>query len=117
MEKFKDLYCNESLLDDLDTLMDKTDKSTKKVFYSDIVKKYPKNDPGCDAYGRKLEVGDWVIYISVGMGKAKLRQELGVVMKITPKRITIGNDLGTASINPNNIFKIIDQNAFIESLG
>ena len=51
------------------------------------------------------------------MGKSHLRQELGVVMKITPKRITIGNDLGTASINPNNIFKIMDKSEFIESLG
>lgn len=117
MENFKELYCNESLLDDLDTLMDNADKSAKKVFYADIVKKYPINKPGHDAYGRKLEVGDWVVYIDTGCSKSQLRQDLGIVVKITPKRITIGDDFGTKSVNPNNIFKIMDKSKFIESLG
>ena len=62
MENFKELYCNESLLDDLDTMMSQADKSDKEMIYADIVKNYPINKPGYDAYGRKLEVGDWVIY-------------------------------------------------------
>ena len=117
MENFKELYCNESLLDDLDTMMSQADKSDKEMIFTDIVKNYPINKPGYDAYGRKLEVGDWVVYIDTGVSKNKLRQDLGIVVKITPKRITIGDDFGTTSVNPNNVFKITDKSEFIESLG
>lgn len=110
-------FMSESLLDNLDTMMGQADKSDKDMIFTELINKYPINKPGYDAYGRKLEVGDWVVYIDTGVGKSQLRQDLGKVLKIAPKRITIGDGFGTVSVNPNNVFKIMDKSEFIESLG
>lgn len=50
--------------------------------------KYPKEIPGCDAYGRTLEVGDWVVCVPPGK-KSTACQVFGIVSKMTAKRITI----------------------------
>lgn len=45
---------------------------------------------GCDAFGRKLEVGKTVIFCECGDGTTiGMRQLVGVIKRLTPKRVHI----------------------------
>ena len=132
MKNLQELLLDESVLDD-----DMTDKMKEILLF-----KYPKEIPGCDAYGRTLEVGDWVFCVPTGQ-KGLPRQTFGIVAKITPKRLTIcvGFDFdnmgfhrrrssGGTSITPQEdlpktmnisvpcsaVVKIIDKDEFLSTI-
>ena len=132
---------DESMLDD--DLLDQYSPSNMTDKIKEILLfKYPKEIPGCDAYGRTLEVGDWVFCVPTGQ-KGLPRQTFGIVAKITPKRLTIcvGFDfdnmgfhrrrsLGGTSITPpedlpktmnisvpcSAVVKIIDKDEFLSTI-
>lgn len=53
-----------------------------------VLSTYPKNQPGHDAYGRKLEIGDWVLCIP-STSRTNSSQQLGIVAKVTAKQVSI----------------------------
>ena len=116
LKDFIDMANESSLLDDFDALMDKADKGFNDTYFEKICGDFPINKPGHDAYGRKLEVGDWVSFIDTGAPKSQLKQLLGMVVKITPKRITVKREDYTSSVEPSNVFKITNQKEFITSV-
>lgn len=78
---------DESVLDD--NLLDQYSPSNMTDKMKDILLfKYPKEIPGCDAYGRTLEVGDWVVCVPPGK-KSTACQVFGIVSKMTAKRVTV----------------------------
>lgn len=140
MENLKDFInsINEaSLLDDFDVMMQAAENGKYDDYFEQIINDYPKNEAGKDAFGRKVEAGDWVVCIPPG-SKAFCDMTFGVVKKVTPKKFTIlvASNLGqmsfrtwkkreaarneaimSISCNPSQIFKIIDKDDFIETLG
>lgn len=140
MENLKDFInsINEaSLLDDFDVMMQAAENGKYDDYFEQIINDYPKNEAGKDAFGRKVEAGDWVVCIPPG-SKAFCDMTFGVVKKVTPKKFTIlvASNLGQMSFrtwkkreaarneaimpiscNPSQIFKIIDKDDFIETLG
>lgn len=126
-----------SLLDDFDVMMQAAENGKYDDYFEQIINDYPKNDAGKDAFGRKIEAGDWVVCIPPG-GKAFCDMTFGIVKKITPKKFTIlvASNLGqmswnawkkrdaaskesvmSISCNPSQIFKIVDKDDFIQTLG
>lgn len=79
---------DESVLDD-DILTQYSPTNMTDKIKDILLHEYPKDIPGCDAYGRTLEIGDWVFCIPTGQ-KGLPRQTFGVIIKITPKRLTVG---------------------------
>ena len=140
MESLKDFInsVNEaSILDDFDVMMQAAEDGKYDNYFEQIINDYPKNEAGKDAFGRKVEAGDWVVCIPPG-GKAFCNMTFGVVKKVTPKKFTIliKSNLGQMSwnawvkreaaskeavmniyCNPSQIFKILDKDAFIQTLG
>lgn len=140
MENLKDFInsMNEaSLLDDFDVILQAAENGKYDNYFEQIMNDYPKNDAGKDAFGRKIEVGDWVVCIPPG-SKAFCNMTFGVVKKITPKKFTIlvksnlrqmswnawtkrdavsGEAVMTISCGPNNVFKIVNKDDFIQTLG
>ena len=128
---------NESLMDDFDVMMQAAENGKYDNYFEQIINDYPKNEAGKDAFGRKVEAGDWVVCIPPG-GKAVCNMTFGVVKKVTPKKFTIlvksnlkqmswnawtkrdavsKESVMTISCNPSQIFKIVDKDDFIETLG
>lgn len=126
-----------SLLDDFDVMLQAAENGKYDSYFDQIINEYPKYEAGKDAFGRKIEVGDWVICIPPG-SKAYCYMTFGVVKKITPKKFTIlvASNLGqmswnawkkrdaasqeavmTISCSPSNIFKIVNKDDFINTLG
>lgn len=78
---------DESVLDD--DLLDQYSPSNMTDKMKDMLLfKYPKEIPGCDAYGRTLEIGDWVVCVPPGK-KSNASQVFGIISKITAKRVTV----------------------------
>ena len=50
------------------------------------------------------------------MRKSMLRVNLGVVLRLSKQKITIGGKMGTYSIWPSNVFKIEDKEKFIKTV-
>lgn len=128
---------NESLMDDFDVMMQAAENGKYDNYFEQIINDYPKNEAGKDAFGRKVEEGDWVVCIPPG-GKAVCNMTFGVVKKVTPKKFTIlvksnlkqmswnawtkrdtvsKEAVMTISCNPSQIFKIVDKDDFIQTLG
>jgi hypothetical protein len=128
---------NESLMDDFDVMMQAAENGKYDNYFEQIINDYPKNEAGKDAFGRKVEAGDWVVCIPPG-GKAVCNMTFGVVKKVTPKKFTIlvksnlkqmswnawtkrdavsKESVMTISCNPSQIFKIVDKDDFIQTLG
>lgn len=91
---------DESILDSEDEVIQSLEKYMEEKEIEKLMTEYPKDVPGHDAYGRKLEVGDWVFCMPMGQ-KGLPRQTFGVIAKITPKRLTvsIGFDLDNVGWN------------------
>jgi hypothetical protein len=129
---------NEASLLDMDELISDTDAKMLEYKAKELFEKYPvKGQPGVDAYGRKLEHGDWVICVPPG-SKSQAVQQFGIVQKITAKKITIsvpshygswqyfywGNGKANQeespfrniSLSSEYIFKIMDKQSFINTL-
>ena len=127
----------ESILD-TEELISATDAKMLEYKAKELFEKYPvKGQPGVDAYGRKLEAGDWVICIPPG-GKAQVVQQFGIVQKLSAKRTTIsvpshygswqyfyrgnGNKnqeespFRNISLSSEYIFKITDKQSFVDTL-
>ena len=124
----------ESILD-TEELISATDAKMLEYKAKELFEKYPvKGQPGVDAYGRKLEAGDWVICIPPG-GKAQAVQQFGIVQKLTAKRITVSipSHYGTwqylkwsnnrdespfrdINLSSEYIFKITDKQSFVDTL-
>ena len=51
-----------------------------------------------------------------GKYKSLLRVNLGVVIRLSKQKITIGGKMGTCSIWPSNVFKIEDKEEFIKTV-
>ena len=138
MKNLKDFInsVNESLLDDFDVMMQAAENGKYDHYFEQIINDYPKNEAGKDAFGRKVEAGDWVVCIPPG-SKAFCDMTFGVVKKVTPKKFTIlvASNLGqmsfrawkkreaarneaimSISCNPSQIFTIFDKDDFIETL-
>ena len=119
MKNLKELLSDvdESLLDDEDTILQDTRDNFLLSQAEKIWQKYPTDvNPGCDGYGRKLNVGEWVVFIPTSMRKSMLRVNLGVVLRLSKQKITIGGKMGTYSIWPSNVFKIEDKEKFIKTV-
>lgn len=128
------IITQESLLDDPDILSKAVDDAVIEDQLRKIFNKYPINEPGKDAYGRPLEVGDWVSCVPPG-SKSAATQTFGVVVKLSPKRVTISiktdsakmgwqkrsefdfsADMMNISIPTSMVFKIVDKEEFIKTL-
>ena len=121
----------ESLLDDEETLIKSVDNTAFKKYGEMLYKEYPKYTAGYDAYGRKLEVGDWVIYVPTGAGKAAISLKFGIIGKLTPKKVQVivpeynvrwhgfGAITGSRNfmnIDPQKVFKITNKDEFVSTL-
>lgn len=131
---------DESVLDD--DLLDQYSPSNMTDKMKDILLfKYPKEIPGCDAYGRTLEVGDWVVCVPPGK-KSNTSQVFGIVSKLTAKRVTVQiradanftiygastygqqmldkrtkqNPLMTISVPTSMVFKITNKEEFLSTI-
>lgn len=130
----KDIF--ESNLLDLDDVVSDSDVAVLDKFADKLFNEYPINEPGKDAYGRKLEVGDWVMCIPAGT-KSNIAQTFGIVKRISAKRITISVKTNTKqagwmsvkfnkkrfaeatmdiSVEPKNVFKITNKDEFVDTL-
>lgn len=71
---------------DLDELIDDSDKKVMDKVADKLFNEYPINEPGKDAYGRKLEVGDWVMCVPTGQ-KSLAAMTFGIIKRMSAKRI------------------------------
>ena len=140
MDNLKDFIntINEaSLLDDFEVMLQAAENGKYDSYFDQIINEYPKYEAGKDAFGRKIEVGDWVICIPPG-SKANCYMTFGVVKKVTPKKFTVlvasnikqlswnawskrdaasKEAVMSISCSPSNIFKIVNKDDFIQTLG
>ena len=133
--KYKLHEVNEGILD-LDDLMDDSDKAVADTVADKLFNEYPINEPGKDAYGRTLTVGDWIVCVPPGM-KSLAAMTFGIVKKLSAKRITVAIKSSTShagwksvrnnahrfaeatmdiSVDPKFVFKITDKVEFTKSL-
>ena len=121
---------------DLDELIDDSDKAVMDKVADKLFNEYPINEPGKDAYGRKLEVGDWVMCVPTGQ-KSLAAMTFGIIKRMSAKRITISIKTNKKqagwvsarfnpkrfseatmdiSVDPKFVFKITDKQAFVDTL-
>lgn len=132
-----DEYVNEESLLDIEQVISSSDEKLLKSKETELFSKYPlEGMPGCDAYGRKLSPGDWVVCVPPGSASEK-KMQFGIVTKCSAKRTTISipGKYGTyqyhvnhmlrnnpkpqyrgISVSSEYIFKIMDKNEFIHTL-
>jgi hypothetical protein len=121
---------------DLDELIDDSDKKVMDQVADKLFNEYPINEPGKDAYGRKLEVGDWVMCVPTGQ-KSLAAMTFGIIKRMSAKRITISIKSNAKqagwksvrnsphrfaeatmdiSVDPKFVFKIMDKQEFADTL-
>lgn len=121
---------------DLDELIDDSDKAVMDKVADKLFNEYPINEPGKDAYGRKLEAGDWVMCVPTGQ-KSLAAMTFGIIKRISAKRITISIKTNKEhaswksvrnsphrfaeatmdiSVDPKFVFKIMDKQEFADTL-
>lgn len=102
-----DGFYNESLVDDFEELNKTAEIGIEDSNFARIINEFPKaSESGCDAFGRKLEVGDWVICIPPG-SRTDSVLTFGKVKKISPKKISVTVKSNERQINWKSIKKII----------
>lgn len=127
---------NEASVLDLDELMDDSDKAVMDKVADKLFNEYPINEPGKDAYGRKLEVGDWAMCVPTGQ-KSLAAMTFGIIKRISAKRITISIKTNKEqagwisarnsphrfaeatmdiSVDPKFVFKIMNKREFVDTL-